>query len=657
MKTRTTRAAALAALASLAPTAAAAEVTPDGGTATTAIMEPDGRIRVEIAPAGPGGISRNTYDAFSVPASGVGLDNIGVGAQTILNEVTSTAPTTIFGALEVLGPRAHVIVANPNGITVDGGRFLNTGAVVLAAGAARLVDFEGRTDVVVGAAANGSVAIGPGGLAGAMSTLQLVAGRLRVDGPVVNENASPFASIALTAGPSELRLDSSAPPGSTTEQYAYRTDLGGASDAVLVDVTPRGSLTASRVSVAVSATGAGVSFAGEGRASIGEIKIDATGRVSAPGGVLRGETGASIRAGSIAVLNAPARQGAVESLSGGVTLIAQAGDIAIEGRVTGVRRTVGDARSRGGVTLEASGSIELLSRAADRLAIVFASEGDLVAEARDDIRNRNGRLLSNATVDLRAGGLIANETFFAPAPNGGAPEVVRMKIRSHWLSFLFGPRRATITRYSFADPLFPGQQAFVTGAAVEIRAGRLVNTGEINALDGALLITADRVVSRSTPTGSAVHVARCGIFCRMRGESSVGALGGAINSSRGLAIFAQSVLIEGGAILALGNMEIAADEIVARAHFLPRFVVQPGGFRTFFTGPRTIAGLEPFGGTALASGGSLILTSAAPAIVDGGVLSGDVETRAPGGIVILRPVAPIGGANANRIGLFESWLR
>lgn len=146
------------------------------------------------------------------------------------------------------------------------------------------------------------------------------------------------------------------PPGSTSERYAHRTDLGGASDAVLVDVTPRGSLTASRVSVAVSAAGAGVSFAGEGRASIGEIRIDASGRVAAPGGVLRGETGAAIRAGSIAVLNAPLRQGAVESLSGGVTLIAQSGDITIEGRVTGVRRTPGDAQSRGGATLEAAGS-------------------------------------------------------------------------------------------------------------------------------------------------------------------------------------------------------------------------------------------------------------------------------------------------------------
>lgn len=650
-----TKAAALAVLLALASAPAAADVVPDGGTATSAAVEADGRIRVVIAPVGASGISRNTFQAFGVPAGGVGLNNTGVGALTILNEVTSTAHSTILGTLEVLGPRAHVILANPNGITVDGGRFVNTGAVVLSAGTARLEDVGGRTDVVVGTG-TGAIEIGPGGLAGTMTTLQLAAGRLRVDGAVVNENASPFASIALLAGTSELRLDSSVIPGSTTGQYATRTDLGGASDAVLVDVTPRGSLTASRVSVAVSAAGAGVSFAGDGRASIGEIRIDASGRVAVPGGTLRGEAGAAIAARSIAILNAPQRQGVVESLSGGVTLIAQGGDIDIEGRITGVRRTSADPASRGGVTLDAAGSIALLSEAADRLAIVFASEGDLVARAGGDIRNGNGRLLSNATVDLMAGGTVANETFFAPAPGGGAPAIVHVPGRRHWWSFLFGRSRTTITSWSFASPLFPGEQAFVTGAAVEIRAGRLVNTGEINALDGALLIAADRIESRATPIGTAQLVERCRIVCWSRGWSGVGTLGGTINSSRGLALSARSVLVDGGALLALGNLEIAAAEIVARADFLPRFAVQPGGLRTLFSGPRTIAGLEPFGGTALASGGSLVLTSAAPAIVDGGSLSADVETRAPGGIRTLRPAVPLGGASAVRIGIFESWL-
>lgn len=653
--TRAREAAALAALLSLAASQAVADVVPDGGTATSRIVEPDGRIRVDIAPVGASGISRNTYQAFGVPTTGVGLNNIGVGALTILNEVTSTAHSTILGTLEVLGPRAHVILANPNGITVDGGRFVNTGAVVLSAGTARLEDVGGRTDVVVGTG-TGAIEIGPGGLAGTMSTLQLAAGRLRVDGAIVNENASPFASITLLAGASELRLDSSVIPGSTTGQYATRTDLGGASDAILVDVTPRGSLTASRVSVAVSAAGAGVSFAGDGRASIGEIRIDASGRVAVPGGTLRGETGAAISAGSIAILNAPARQGAVESLSGGVTLIAEQGDIDIEGRITGVRRTSADPRSRGGATLVASGSIELLSEAADRLAIVFASEGDLVAQAGGDIRNRNGRLLSNATLDLTAGGLVANETFFAPAPEGQAPAIVHVPGRRHWWSFLFGRSRTTTSTWTFASPLFPREQAFLTGAAVEIRAARLVNTGEINALDGAMLIAADRIESRSTPIGSAQLVERCRIVCWSRGWSGVGTLGGTINSSRGLALSAQSVVLDGGALLALGNLEIAAAEIVARAQFLPRFAVQPGGLRTLFSGPRVVAGLEPFGGTAFASGGSLVLTSTAPTIVDGGSLSGDVETRAPGGIRIVRPAVPLGGASATRIGLFESWL-
>ena len=42
-------------------------------------------------------------------------------ARLILNEVTSTNPSFLQAPIAVVGPRAHFILANPNGITVDGG--------------------------------------------------------------------------------------------------------------------------------------------------------------------------------------------------------------------------------------------------------------------------------------------------------------------------------------------------------------------------------------------------------------------------------------------------------------------------------------------------------------------------------------------------------
>jgi len=222
----------IAMIAACAASPASAQVVPDGGTATTVTVDGDGRIAVGIAPAGAGDISRNTFTDFSVSAAGVDLDNRLIGARTILSEVTSANRSVIGGPLEVLGPRAHFILANPNGITVDGGRFINTGGVTLNAGPARLEVSGGQTNVVTTTAPDADILIGPEGLSGAMTSLQLAAGRLRIDGAVLNENTSPFADIALVAGNAELTHDSSVIPGTTTSAFATRTDLPGADSAV-----------------------------------------------------------------------------------------------------------------------------------------------------------------------------------------------------------------------------------------------------------------------------------------------------------------------------------------------------------------------------------------------------------------------------------------
>ncbi len=46
----------------------------------------------------------------------------------------SSAPSQLRGYLEVAGPRAEVIFANPNGLVVDGGGFINTSRAILTTG-------------------------------------------------------------------------------------------------------------------------------------------------------------------------------------------------------------------------------------------------------------------------------------------------------------------------------------------------------------------------------------------------------------------------------------------------------------------------------------------------------------------------------------------
>ena len=99
------------------------------------------------------GLSHNQYDTFSINNNGLILNNanrpvstelagyimgnpnlVGPTAKTILNEVTGTNSTAMNGALEVAGNKAHVIIANPNGISISNGTFINTNAATLTTG-------------------------------------------------------------------------------------------------------------------------------------------------------------------------------------------------------------------------------------------------------------------------------------------------------------------------------------------------------------------------------------------------------------------------------------------------------------------------------------------------------------------------------------------
>lgn len=109
---------------------------------------------VQIAEVNSNGVSRNLYSDFNIKYTGLILNNAtrytktelggyidrnmfiaGKGARVILNEVTSSNASTLNGYLEVAGNKASVVIANVNGISVNGLGFINTDNVVLSTGA------------------------------------------------------------------------------------------------------------------------------------------------------------------------------------------------------------------------------------------------------------------------------------------------------------------------------------------------------------------------------------------------------------------------------------------------------------------------------------------------------------------------------------------
>ena len=149
---------------------------------------------VQITAPTAGGVSRNRYADFNVPERGAVLNNSYTPTQTqlagyvqgnphmnrgtakvIVNEVTSGRPTALNGFMEVAGRAASVVVANPDGIRVNGGGFINTSRAVLTTGRPQY------------------------GSDGSLRTLQVAQGTVRVDGKGLDARGADSLTVLTRA--------------------------------------------------------------------------------------------------------------------------------------------------------------------------------------------------------------------------------------------------------------------------------------------------------------------------------------------------------------------------------------------------------------------------------------------------------------------------
>lgn len=293
----------------LAAAPLAAQVVPDGSTATSVTVSGSGEVSVAIAPKAANGTSLNRYEDFNVGTEGVLLDNRLQSARTIVNEVTSTKKSRLAGPLEVLGQTAHVIVANPNGIVIDGGRFINTGRVALTTGAisttSRQISPGIFQDNVVARVSGGRITVEGGGLSGQMDAIDLIAHELRINGPVSNSNPDADAALRLSAGNSKTEFESTVIPGNTALSWGTITGTGEVSDGgLMVEILRPGALRANRIGIEINATGAGARIAGDGFASARQFSLRSDGRVEVEGATFSGATGVNLSATALKVKGA-----------------------------------------------------------------------------------------------------------------------------------------------------------------------------------------------------------------------------------------------------------------------------------------------------------------------------------------------------------------
>ncbi|MCL4649700.1 MULTISPECIES: filamentous hemagglutinin N-terminal domain-containing protein [Burkholderia] len=683
----------------------AAGIVPDGGTATTVSIAPNGRQLVNLAPA-VAGVSSNTYSSFNVTTAGATLNNTGINARTIVNQVTSTNRSLIEGEIAVAGPRANVVLANPNGITVNGGSFVNTGHVALSTGTVSFNDLQIAPGViqrnVVLDTSTGTIVVGPGGLAGALIGLDLIAKNIVVDGPIDNTFSSATAGVRLLAGRSRVELNTGLSPSDNANDWLSRsatTDPDTASS-YAIDITAAGSLTSGRVQLIVTDRGPGVRSAGAMSASLGDFTLTSNGNVemshakidvardldvSSQGGITLTDTEVKANGGHVNVSTADAialtgssvmASGSVKLNGAGITLnpdeamtgstvassqsgvvLKSAADIVNVGSlVQGQTAIASDADSAGAVTLSAAGRILNQSLPQTRLGILFGVQGDVSLTAGADIVNENARILSNRSISIDAGGDLQNIVDHSTGVQNGA--VVGFSEQGG--RFLFLRHRSdgfTVDYGALADA---SKLAYITADAgnVTVRAANVANIGgSILSNGGAIDIAArDNIVTQAIFTGQASYRRSCFIFCRASASSNVQAFGGVIEANADIALKAGTQITNtGGTVLALGALTLDAPKTLAQG--VPGYTVinRNHDLKAWFGNRWAAIYAADTGGLFTGGTGKVRLTGEAD--IDGGAYSAPDGVLAAGGILTIRPphrdLVTIG--NGNHMGLV-SWF-
>lgn len=274
-----------------APLPSIAQIAPTPGTNTHVIQTQNGLPQVNIAAPSGAGVSVNTYNQFDVQKNGAILNNSptivqtqqagyingnpnfgpGQSARIIVNQVNSANASQLRGYVEVAGSRAEVILANPSGIVVDGGGFINTSRATLTTGQ----PYYGADGSLGGFnVTRGLISVQGAGLNAAnVDQVDLIS-------RAVQANAAMYAkSLNVVAGANQVNHDTLAATPIAGE---------GAAPAIAIDVSQLGGMYSNRILLVSNENGVGVANAGTIAAQAGDLTLQSNGQL-----VLTGKTTAS----------------------------------------------------------------------------------------------------------------------------------------------------------------------------------------------------------------------------------------------------------------------------------------------------------------------------------------------------------------------------
>ncbi|GJH05700.1 filamentous hemagglutinin N-terminal domain-containing protein [Paraburkholderia terrae] len=682
--------------------AGATGVVADGGTVTSVSTAANGHQTVNIAPS-VGGVSHNTYSHFNVGSAGVDLNNVGINARTIVNQVTSTDSSVISGQLAVLGSRANVVLANPNGITINGGSFVNTGHVALSTGQ---VSFN---DVLTGSVLQrnvvldtrtGTIIVGPQGLSSALVALDLIAKNILVNGPLTNTFTSPTATVRLLGGTNNVTLNTGVSPNDNANDWLSlnASSSHDTASSFAVDITAAGSLTSGRVQLIVTDKGPGVRSAGPMNATLGDFTLASNGAVefsnttlTANGNVnmqvqdtltatsiqmqagntatiastgvlglnstsLLASGGINLSGGGVKLYDDSGMQTVIASSNAGVVVKSSQDIVNIGSLVQGQTQTTGDSDSKGAVTLNASGNVLNQSTTTSKLGVLFGVNGDVVVNAGGNITNEDARILSNSNVTLTAAGDVDNIIDHSGGVNGG--NAVGYSNRSRRLIFVQHHENGFTVDYGALND--PDKLAYITADSgnVTINARNVNNVGgSILSNDGSIFVSAaQNLLTQGVFTGQASYHQSCFIFCSASASSTVQAFGGVMEAGKDITLKAGTQITNtGGTVIAIGNLKLDAPKTLAQGVLGYTVINRRNDLKTWFGNTWAAIYAADTGGVFTGGNGQVELTGEAD--IDGGSFNAPGGIHAAGGLNTMRVPyrAPVTIGTHNHLGLV-SWF-
>ncbi|WP_415867508.1 hemagglutinin repeat-containing protein [Burkholderia ubonensis] len=567
------------------PMWAQAQIVGAGPNAPSVIQTPNGLPQVNINKPSGAGVSLNTYNQFDVQKNGAILNNsptivntqqagyingnpnlsAGQAARIIVNQVNSTAASQIKGYVEIAGSRAEIVLANPAGIVVDGGGFINTSRAVLTTGVPQFGADGSLTGYNV---SRGLITVQGAGLnASNVDQVDLIA-------RAVQANAAIYAkNLNVIAGAQQVNHDTLA---------ATPIQGDGVAPAVAIDVAQLGGMYANRVFLVGNSAGVGVANAGTIAAQAGDLTLQSDGRLvltgkttasgnlalSAAGGIqnsgttyaqqsLSASTGADLtNSGTLAAQqNTTVNAGSVNStgrLGAGVNndgSVARSGDLNLtaSGQLTATGQNVagGSASLTGGsVNLAgsqtaANGNLSLNATAGDvNLSNATTSaQGAIRANATGTVINDHGSLSSGGNTTL-TGGNLSNQ--------GG--KVSSQGALSVNVAGQIANQSGELVSESTAD---------LRGGAIANNQGTIQSAAGMTVAGASLDNTAGRVTSLN---GDGLSVTTSGQLTNAAGTTANGAQGGVIGGNGDVTVRGGNVANH-GTITSNTNLRVAGQSI------------------------------------------------------------------------------------------------